>query len=160
MSIPARHSQRTLKPQTNNTTCCLAIGCMLGPCRPDSDIRALPFSSSTGSGKRAQAKKDTNQFESLQHICAHYRWGLTGTPPTRDLSQAQSAGHHSSAALDAVYSTFWFDMWIDSLRVKVNGLEYCILGMLATIIVTCTKTVWLTCPNEFMRVSAFQKAVK
>ncbi|CAJ1351070.1 unnamed protein product [Effrenium voratum] len=34
-----------------------------------------------------EAKKDTNQFESLQHICAHYRWGLTGTPPTRDLSQ-------------------------------------------------------------------------
>ena len=34
-----------------------------------------------------QAIGDTAQFESLQGICAHYRWGLTGTPPTRDLAQ-------------------------------------------------------------------------
>ncbi|CAK9058058.1 unnamed protein product [Durusdinium trenchii] len=30
---------------------------------------------------------NTAQFESLRSIHAHYRWGLTGTPPTRDLSQ-------------------------------------------------------------------------
>lgn len=34
-----------------------------------------------------EAIGDTAQFESLQGICAHYRWGLTGTPPTRDLAQ-------------------------------------------------------------------------
>eukprot|EP00435_Cladocopium_sp_Y103_P061078 s444_g22.t1 len=34
-----------------------------------------------------EAIGDTAQFESLQGIFAHYRWGLTGTPPTRDLAQ-------------------------------------------------------------------------
>ena len=34
-----------------------------------------------------EAIGDTAQFESLRGICAHYRWGLTGTPPTRDLAQ-------------------------------------------------------------------------
>lgn len=34
-----------------------------------------------------EAIGNTAQFESLRSICAHYRWGLTGTPPTRDLSQ-------------------------------------------------------------------------
>ncbi|CAE7582128.1 RAD5 [Symbiodinium sp. CCMP2456] len=34
-----------------------------------------------------EAIGDTAQFDSLQCICAGCRWGLTGTPPTRDLSQ-------------------------------------------------------------------------
>ncbi|CAK9057977.1 unnamed protein product [Durusdinium trenchii] len=34
-----------------------------------------------------EAMGNTAQFESLRSIHAHYRWGLTGTPPTRDLSQ-------------------------------------------------------------------------
>merc|ERR1719221_1509593 len=34
-----------------------------------------------------EAMGNTAQFESLRHLCGHYRWGLTGTPPTRDLTQ-------------------------------------------------------------------------
>jgi len=34
-----------------------------------------------------EAIQDTAQFESLKSICADCRWGLTGTPPTRDLAQ-------------------------------------------------------------------------
>jgi hypothetical protein len=34
-----------------------------------------------------EAMGNTAQFESLKNLCGHYRWGLTGTPPTRDLAQ-------------------------------------------------------------------------
>lgn len=34
-----------------------------------------------------EAMGDTAQFESLRNLCGHHRWGLTGTPPTRDLDQ-------------------------------------------------------------------------
>jgi len=34
-----------------------------------------------------EAMGNTAQFASLKNLCGHYRWGLTGTPPTRDLTQ-------------------------------------------------------------------------
>lgn len=37
-----------------------------------------------------EAMGNTAQFESLRNLCSHYRWGLTGTPPTRDLSQVST----------------------------------------------------------------------
>eukprot|EP00928_Gymnodinium_smaydae_P079803 TRINITY_DN6364_c0_g3_i1.p1 TRINITY_DN6364_c0_g3~~TRINITY_DN6364_c0_g3_i1.p1 ORF type:complete len:1313 (-),score=127.43 TRINITY_DN6364_c0_g3_i1:116-4054(-) len=34
-----------------------------------------------------EAMGNTVQFESLRNLCGSFRWGLTGTPPTRDVEQ-------------------------------------------------------------------------
>jgi len=37
-----------------------------------------------------EAMGNSAQFESLKDLCSRCRWGLTGTPPTRDLDQIQT----------------------------------------------------------------------